>query len=55
MNRQNRTNPKTQFITTFNNSGKITKYNTEKYNNPGSLNKSAKSKSRIFFFSRRKA
>ena len=43
MNRQNRTNPKTQFITTFNNSGKIIKHNSEKYNIPGSLNNTASS------------
>ena len=43
-NRQNRTMSKnTQFITTFNNSGKILKYNSEKYNIPGSLNNTASS------------
>ena len=43
INRQNRTNPKGQFVTTFNNSGKIIKYNNEKYNIPGSLNNTASS------------
>ena len=36
MNRQNRTNPKTQFITTFNNSGKIIKHNSGSLNNTAS-------------------
>ena len=43
MNRQNRINPKGQFITTFNISGKIMKHNTEKYNVPGSQNNTASS------------
>ena len=43
VNRQNRINPKTQFITTFNNSGKIPKYNADKYNIQGSLNNTASS------------
>ena len=44
MNRQNRTNPKSQFTTTFNNnSGKLLKYNTDKYNAQGSLNNTASS------------
>ena len=43
INRQNRTNPKGQFITTFNNSGKMMKHNNEKYNAQGSLNNTASS------------
>ena len=43
MNRQNRINQKGQFITTFNNSGKMMKNNTDKYNIPGSLNNTASS------------
>ena len=44
MNRQNRTNQKSQFTITFNNnSGKILKYNTDKYNAQGSLNNTASS------------
>ena len=39
INRQNKINPKGQFATTFNNSGKIMKYN----NVPGSLNNTASS------------
>lgn len=43
-NRQKRIIQKTQFITTFNNnSGKILKYNSEKYNIGGSLNNTASS------------
>ena len=43
-NRQNKVIQKTQFITTFNNnSRKILKYNSEKYNIPGSLNNTASS------------
>ena len=44
MNRQRRVNPNAQFTTTFNNnSGKILKYNTDKYNAQGSLNNTASS------------
>ena len=42
-NKTNKLIPKTQFITTFNNSGKIYKHNTDKYNLPGSLNNTASS------------
>ena len=42
-NRLNKINQKTQFITTFNNSGKLMKYNSEKLNIPGSLNNTASS------------
>ena len=44
MNRQMRINQNSQFTTTFNNnSGKIIKYNTDKYNAQGSLNNTASS------------
>ena len=42
-NKPNKIMQKTQFTTTFNNSGKIFKHNTDKYNIPGSLNNTASS------------